>query len=205
MLDATYEVGLGPISPARPVHDLRGHDPRRVQGAGRPSGDPLRRPPTPFGDALLLATERGIAGLSFLDDGPDEALEEARAAWLLSRLVEDQDGTAALVAPLFAGDGVARGRASSSRAPTSRSRSGRPCCACRPAAWCPISTSRARSVSRGRCARSARRWRASPLGYLVPCHQVIRATGALGDYRWGRVRRRALLAWEAAQAEAAGA
>ncbi|MCC2665773.1 MAG: methylated-DNA--[protein]-cysteine S-methyltransferase, partial [Geminicoccaceae bacterium] len=45
----------------------------------------------------------------------------------------------------------------------------------------------------------------NPLGFLVPCHRVIRATGALGDYRWGRVRRRALLAWEAAQAEAAGA
>jgi AraC family transcriptional regulator of adaptative response/methylated-DNA-[protein]-cysteine methyltransferase len=45
----------------------------------------------------------------------------------------------------------------------------------------------------------------NPVGYLVPCHRVIRATGALGDYRWGSTRRRALLAWEAAQLEAASA
>jgi AraC family transcriptional regulator of adaptative response/methylated-DNA-[protein]-cysteine methyltransferase len=43
------------------------------------------------------------------------------------------------------------------------------------------------------------------LGFIVPCHRVIRATGALGDYRWGQARRRALLAWEAAHAEAASA
>jgi AraC family transcriptional regulator of adaptative response/methylated-DNA-[protein]-cysteine methyltransferase len=45
----------------------------------------------------------------------------------------------------------------------------------------------------------------NPVGYLVPCHRVIRATGALGDYRWGHTRRRALLAWESAQADAASA
>ena len=35
----------------------------------------------------------------------------------------------------------------------------------------------------------------NPLGFIVPCHRVIRATGALGDYRWGKARRRAILAW----------
>ena len=31
----------------------------------------------------------------------------------------------------------------------------------------------------------------NPVGYLVPCHRVIRATGALGDYRWGAPAARA--------------
>jgi len=34
------------------------------------------------------------------------------------------------------------------------------------------------------------------LAYLIPCHRVIRETGVLGDYRWGRVRKQAILAWE---------
>lgn len=36
----------------------------------------------------------------------------------------------------------------------------------------------------------------NPLSYLVPCHRVIRATGVMGDYRWGQVRKRAIVAWE---------
>jgi AraC family transcriptional regulator of adaptative response/methylated-DNA-[protein]-cysteine methyltransferase len=36
----------------------------------------------------------------------------------------------------------------------------------------------------------------NPLAYLIPCHRVIRETGALGGYRWGEVRKQAILAWE---------
>ncbi len=37
---------------------------------------------------------------------------------------------------------------------------------------------------------------ANPLAYLIPCHRVIRATGALGGYRWGLPRKQALIACE---------
>jgi len=36
----------------------------------------------------------------------------------------------------------------------------------------------------------------NPLAWLIPCHRVIRETGVVGEYRWGRVRKRALLGWE---------
>ena len=36
----------------------------------------------------------------------------------------------------------------------------------------------------------------NPVSYLIPCHRVIRETGVIGDYRWGQVRKRAMLAWE---------
>ncbi len=39
----------------------------------------------------------------------------------------------------------------------------------------------------------------NPLAYLIPCHRVIRQTGLIGDYRWGQLRKRAMLAWEAPQ------
>jgi AraC family transcriptional regulator of adaptative response/methylated-DNA-[protein]-cysteine methyltransferase len=46
---------------------------------------------------------------------------------------------------------------------------------------------------------------ANPLAYLIPCHRVIRATGALGEYQWGAPRKRAILALEGARALERGA
>ena len=34
------------------------------------------------------------------------------------------------------------------------------------------------------------------IAFLVPCHRVIRADGSLGGYRWGPVRKSAMLEWE---------
>lgn len=42
------------------------------------------------------------------------------------------------------------------------------------------------------------------IGYLIPCHRVIRSTGEVNQYRWGSPRKQALLAWEAAQTDADG-
>jgi hypothetical protein len=36
------------------------------------------------------------------------------------------------------------------------------------------------------------------VAYLIPCHRVIRKVGTPGDYRWGNLRKKALIAWEAA-------
>jgi AraC family transcriptional regulator of adaptative response/methylated-DNA-[protein]-cysteine methyltransferase len=40
---------------------------------------------------------------------------------------------------------------------------------------------------------------ANPVGYLIPCHRVIRQTGELGQYRWSATRKAALVGWEAAR------
>ena len=39
----------------------------------------------------------------------------------------------------------------------------------------------------------------NPIGYLIPCHRVIRGSGALGGYRWGLPRKSTILGWEASQ------
>ncbi len=40
----------------------------------------------------------------------------------------------------------------------------------------------------------------NPIAFLIPCHRVIRKVGAIGNYRGGVTRKRAILAWEAARA-----
>jgi AraC family transcriptional regulator of adaptative response/methylated-DNA-[protein]-cysteine methyltransferase len=37
---------------------------------------------------------------------------------------------------------------------------------------------------------------ANPIAFIIPCHRVIRETGALGNYHWDPIRKRAILGWE---------
>ena len=58
----------------------------------------------------------------------------------------------------------------------------------------------AASLGRPRAARAvANAVGRNPIAYLIPCHRVLRANGALGGYRWGTIRKQALLARELAQ------
>ena len=42
----------------------------------------------------------------------------------------------------------------------------------------------------------------NPISYLIPCHRALRKSGALGGYHWGLARKRGILAFEAARADA---
>jgi len=39
----------------------------------------------------------------------------------------------------------------------------------------------------------------NPIGFLIPCHRVIRETGIVQGYRWGASRKRSIVAWEASK------
>lgn len=39
---------------------------------------------------------------------------------------------------------------------------------------------------------------ANPVAILIPCHRVVRSTGALGGYHWGLPRKERLIQWETA-------
>lgn len=41
----------------------------------------------------------------------------------------------------------------------------------------------------------------NPVAFLIPCHRVIRSSGALGNYHWGKIRKTAIIGWEASKRE----
>ncbi len=39
----------------------------------------------------------------------------------------------------------------------------------------------------------------NPVAFLIPCHRVIQASGLVGGYMWGNIRKTAIIGWESAQ------
>ena len=36
----------------------------------------------------------------------------------------------------------------------------------------------------------------NPVAYLVPCHRIVRKNGDIGNYRWGKETKKAIIKWE---------
>src|SRR3954449_5296270 len=100
VLDASFEVGLS--GPGR-LHDLFVTHEAMSPGEWKSGGAGLTVSygfhPSPFGTALVMTTERGLAGLAFADPGEEQAaLADMRSRWPMANIVEDCAGTAPLAA-----------------------------------------------------------------------------------------------------------
>lgn len=157
--------------------------------------------PTPFGRALLLTSPRGLVGLSFVTErGDDDALGEQAERWPKARPIADARATGEFAKRIFA-------RTENARAPLPVLVSGTNFqikvweALLRTPEGALVSYARlGAAVGRADAARAiGNALAANPLAYLIPCHRVIRQTGAFDSYRWGTERKRALIAWEASR------
>src|SRR3954452_2395666 len=103
VLDASYEVGLS--GPGR-LHDLFVTHEAMSPGEWKSGGEGMTLQyglhPSPFGTAVVMATERGLAGLAFADRGDDKAaLADMQRRWPRATYVEDASRTAPLAKRIF--------------------------------------------------------------------------------------------------------
>ena len=159
---------------------------------------------TLLGRALLAATERGLSGLSFAGDeeGPSQ-YSDMVARWPEARFVADEKLIDTYAEQIFfraKPDNPIRVRLFGTPWQISVWKA--------LLAIPPGSAVAYGALAEQLCSSRAARATASaiarnPVALLIPCHRVIAASGALGGYRWGEPRKRALLALEAARREAA--
>lgn len=155
---------------------------------------------TPFGEAIVMGTERGICGMGFAEElGREDAFEDMRRRWPEAAFEEGaealrpwadaairQEGESALHligAPFQIKVWEALMRVPSGHVTTYSeiaSAIGHP------------KAVRAVGTAVGQ----------NPISWLIPCHRALRKSGALGGYHWGLPVKRALLAWESAREEA---
>jgi len=155
---------------------------------------------SPFGEVLAMGTDRGLCGIGFAAEmGRETAFADLAGRWPKARYREDAGALAPQVAAAFGG-GEARLHlmgapfqikvweallAIPSGHVTTYSEIAR--AIGKPAA------NRAVGAAVGR----------NPVSWLIPCHRALAKSGALTGYHWGLPVKRAMLAWEAARADAA--
>jgi AraC family transcriptional regulator, regulatory protein of adaptative response / methylated-DNA-[protein]-cysteine methyltransferase len=205
VLDATYETGLS--SPGR-LHDLFVTVEAMTPGEFKNEGTGLTIEygfhPTPFGECLLAATQRGICGLSFVSPGTKtEVLAELRERWSGAKIREDAASTKTYAERLFSK--TIRNR----RKPLPLLLKGTNF---QIRVWEALMRIPEGSiVSYEDIARAIGNPKASravgsaiglnPVAYIIPCHRVIQRAGVIGNYHWGAARKTALLGWEWAKTE----
>ncbi len=203
VLDATYEVGLS--GPGR-LHDLFVTHEAMSPGEWKAGGEGLAIKfgfhPSPFGKVLIMATDRGLAGVAFADPGEEEAaLADMRRRWPKATYVADETRTAPIARRIFdpsewradqplrvvliGTDWEVRVWDALLKIPMGSiaTYSGIAEKVCTPAA------ARAVGAAVGK----------NPVAFVVPCHRVIGKSGDLTGYHWGITRKRAMLGWEAGQ------
>jgi AraC family transcriptional regulator, regulatory protein of adaptative response / methylated-DNA-[protein]-cysteine methyltransferase len=154
---------------------------------------------SPFGPALLMATDRGLCGIGFAaDTGPDATFADLCKRWPHATFIQDP----AAIRPLA--------EAAFGNQPAQLHLIGAPFQIKVWEALLNIPTGHvttygtlATAVGTPKAARAVgTAVGQNPIAFLIPCHRVLRKSGAIGGYHWGLPVKRAMLAWESARADA---
>jgi AraC family transcriptional regulator of adaptative response/methylated-DNA-[protein]-cysteine methyltransferase len=204
LLETSIEVGLS--GPSR-LHDLFVTHEAMSPGEWKAKGGGLTIRygfhTCPFGTALVMVTDRGLAGLAFSDSGDEKAcLEDMTCRWPNAEYVEDRQATAPYAERIFQ-----PGRWTSDQPlrvvliGTDFQVSVWQSLLKIPFGKAVTYSDIAKDIGRPTAMRAVgAAVGANPISFVVPCHRALGKNGALTGYHWGLNRKRAMLGWESAHA-----
>src|SRR6266568_6813151 len=210
IFDAALNAGLS--GPGR-LHDLcvtlEAASPGEMKNGGAGIQIDYGFAETPFGEALIAETERGICHLSFVQEQGRNAMRDLLVEqWPNAKLHRTDQRAAELSTKIFA-----RPRQNQSRPGLRAFVQGTPF---QLRVWRALLNVPSGSLTTyGRLSAAINQPAAAravgsavganPICFVIPCHRVIRETGALGHYGGGRIRKRAIVGWELASQNSIGA
>ncbi|WP_151718220.1 methylated-DNA--[protein]-cysteine S-methyltransferase [Gemmobacter serpentinus] len=154
---------------------------------------------SPFGPALVMATDRGICGVGFAaEQGEAQVLADLSARWPGARVLEDAPALRVWADAAFGGG---------TQAPLHLI--GAPfqikvweALLAVPSGHVTTYSDLARVIGHPAAVRAVgTAVGRNPISFLIPCHRALRKSGGLGGYHWGLPVKRAMLAWESARSE----
>ena len=202
LLDTAFTTGLS--GPSR-LHDLFVNWEAMTPGDYALRGEGLTISygwfDSPFGDMLALATERGICGLAFAaETGRETAELDLFSRWPKANFREDLSAMRHWVEAAITAKGEAKLLLSGSPLQLKVWEA----LLSIPSGYVTTYSDIAENIGNPKAVRAVgTAVGRNPVSWLIPCHRALRKSGALGGYHWGLPVKRALLARESAQLEAA--
>ena len=199
LLDTTHQVGLSSLGR---LHDLFVTTEAVTPGEYKTGGEGLTIRYgihlTPFGKCLIGLTERGICHLGFVTGSEGDAIDSLVNDWKEARMIEDYRSTAALVEPIFdlRYDTRIKPLTLHLRGTNFQIKVWEALLQI-PAGTATTYEGLAQRIGRPNASRAVGSAVGhNPIAVLIPCHRVIRKVGDFGNYRYGPLRKKALLARE---------
>ncbi len=201
--DAAYETGL---SGTGRLHDLfvsiEGMTPGEYKNGGKNLSIQYSLHESQFGNYLLASTATGICNLLFFEKSAQAVEDELKSLWPNARIFEGENENHALVQQFFNHDigETAKIKLHLKGSPFQLK------------VWeALLRIPEGHLTSYSRIAKTIDQPAAqravgsaignNPVGFIIPCHRVIKSVGNIGEYRWGTPRKMAMIGWEAAKAE----
>ena len=158
---------------------------------------------TPFGNAFIAITPRGICGFAFLENTEiDWHLTDLYKKWPHAMARENRQRTRRVVQAMFGGEKKPDRPASLHVTGTNFQISVWKALLQIPPATVASYSQVATAIGHPYSARAVGlAVGANPVAFLIPCHRVIQQSGKLGGYHWGETRKQAIHAWESARYE----
>ncbi|MGL5590091.1 MAG: bifunctional transcriptional activator/DNA repair enzyme AdaA, partial [Aeromonas veronii] len=153
---------------------------------------------TPFGQAFVALTPRGVCNFSFLDEkAPEAPLADLARSWPEATLQEAPSRTQGVINTMFDGSKAPDRPISLHVSGTNFQISVWRALLQIPPAKVVSYAQVASAVGNPKAARAVGlAVGANPVALMIPCHRVIQQNGKLGGYHWGETRKQAIHAWE---------
>ncbi len=205
VLDTAFDAGLS--GPGR-LHDLFVSIDAVTPGEFKSRGDGMTFRygfhPSPFGECLIVASERGLTGISFIVANRDDALAEQKAGWERATWVHDDVFTASFAERAFADGKPETQLRLLMRGSPFRVKVWEGLLRIPEGGVMSYGDLAERIGSPGAARAVAGAVAGNLIGYVIPCHRVIRDNGMITGYRWTPARKAAMLGLEAVRSSETG-
>jgi len=195
ILDSSLDMGLS--SPSR-LHDLFvniiGVTPKEYKESGKNVEITYGYGLTPFGQALIAFTKRGVSYLGFVDNNKNAVFERFKEIWEKAILIKNNRKAQDYLDNIF----IEKKKFDLYVKGTNFQINIWKALLNIPNGTITTYQDIANSINKPKAVRAvATAIGSNHIGYLVPCHRVLAKSGAMSGYRWGIERKKILIAYEA--------